>query len=39
VFVVEANHVSKDEGDGGLEWAIIGKCSGGNDEEVEEKTE
>jgi hypothetical protein len=39
VFVVEANQKSKDEGEGGLEWAVIGKESGDNDEEIEEDSE
>ena len=39
VFVVKANQETEDEGRWSLEWAIIGKRSGGNDEEVEEETE
>ena len=39
MFVVKANQEVKDEGGWGLKWAIIGKSSGGNDEEVEEETE
>ena len=39
MFIVETDHEAKGEGSWGLEWAIIGKSSGGNDEDVEKKTE
>ena len=39
VFVVETNKEAKDERGWCLEWAIVRKGSGGNDEEVEEETE
>jgi len=32
VFVVEPNQEAKDEGERGLEWAVIGNDGGGNDE-------
>ena len=37
-MVVEANEKTKDEGEGSLEWAIVGKGGGGTDEKVKEKT-
>ena len=39
MFAVEANQETKDNGEGSLEWAVVGKGSGGDNEEVEEKTE
>ena len=38
VFVVKTNHEAKDEGEWGLEWAVVGESGGGNDEQVEEET-
>ena len=39
VIVVEANHIADYEGGGGLEGAVVGESGGGDDEQVEEKTE
>ena len=39
VLVVESNQEAEDEGDWGLEWAVVGRCGGGNDEEIEKETE
>ena len=39
VLVVEANQVAEDEGDWRLEWTVVGKSGGGDDEDVEEETE
>ena len=38
VVVVEVGQEAKDEGQGRLEWAVVGKGGGGDDEEVEEET-
>lgn len=38
MFTVEANQETKDSGEGGLEWAVVGKGSDRDDEEIEEKT-
>ena len=37
--VVKSNQEEKDERGWRLKWAVIGKSSGGNNEEVEEETE
>ena len=34
VFIVEATQKSKGEGEGGLEWTVVGKGGGGSDEQV-----
>ena len=39
MFVVETNQEMKDEGSWRLEWTIVGKSGGRNDEEVEKETE
>ena len=39
VFVVKPNQEAKDEGEWGLEWAVVGKGGGGNNEEVQKGTE
>ena len=38
MLAVEPDQGSKDKGERGLEWTVVGKSSRGNDEEVEEKT-
>ena len=38
MLAVEPDQGSKDKGERGLEWTVVGKGSRGNDEEVEEKT-
>jgi len=39
VLIVELNQEAKDEGKRSLKWAVVGKCGGGNDEEMEKETE
>ena len=38
MLVVEANQVAEDEGDWRLEWTVVGKSGGGDNEDVEEET-
>ena len=38
VFVVEANQEVKNEGERGLEGAVVGECSSGNNEQIKEDT-
>jgi len=39
VLVIETNQETKNEGDRGLEWAVVRQGSSGNDEQVGEETE